>query len=77
MTDRDRILSEFIDAWNAGRRPRARQYLARVPEGPQRDELADRLAIWLETAPAPRHDAATREAIRADPIVQSVLAAVG
>ena len=30
----DRVLSEFIDAWNAGRRPRVRDYLARLPDGP-------------------------------------------
>ncbi len=75
MTDRDRILSEFIDAWNAGERPRARQYLARVPEGPQRDELADRIGTWLETAPTPQYDATTRDAIRAEPIVQGVMRA--
>jgi hypothetical protein len=75
MTDPDQVLGEFIDAWNTGERPRARQYLARVPDGPGRDELADRIALWLETAPTPAYDAQAREAIRAEPVVDRVLAA--
>ncbi len=31
----DRVLSEFIDAWNAGRRPRVRDYLARLAGRPR------------------------------------------
>jgi hypothetical protein len=53
MSTIDQILSEFIDAWNAGQRPRMREYLGRVPEGPQRDELAQQLSTWLEMAPTP------------------------
>jgi hypothetical protein len=71
----DRVLSEFIDAWNAGRRPRALDYLRRVPDGPDRDELAAQLSAWLEVAPAPHHDEATRAAIRAEPAVARALAA--
>jgi hypothetical protein len=71
------VLSEFIDAWNGGRRPRVRDYLARVPEGAERDALADRIATWLEVAPAPAFDDATRAEIRAEPIVRDVLDAVG
>ena len=51
-TDRDRILSEFIDDWNAGRRPDVDDYLARVPEG-ERDELADQLMSFLTFGPPP------------------------
>jgi hypothetical protein len=77
MSTTEQVLSDFIDAWNAGRRPRVREYLARVPEGATRDDLADQISTWLEVAPAPRHSSATRAQIRAEPIVQSVFAAVG
>jgi hypothetical protein len=72
MSTIDQILSEFIDAWNAGQRPRVREYLRRVPEGPQRDELAQQLSTWLEMAPTPTFSEATRDAIRAEPIVQDL-----
>jgi transcriptional regulator with XRE-family HTH domain len=75
MSRTEQVLSEFVDAWNAGRRPRAREYLARVPEGPERDQLADEIMTWLELAPTPAYDAATRAQIRAEPIVQRVLRA--
>jgi len=77
MSTTEQVLSDFIDAWNAGRRPRVREYLARVPEGASRDELADQISTWLEVAPAPRHSSATRAQIRSEPIVQSVFATVG
>ena len=62
----DRVLSEFIDAWNAGRRPRVRDYLARLPDGPARDELADAITDWLSVAPTPAYSEGTREEIRAE-----------
>ena len=62
----DRLLSEFIDAWNAGRRPRVRDYLARLPDGPERDALAEAITDWLSVAPAPAYPDATRREIRAD-----------
>ena len=77
MSTTDRVLGEFIDAWNAGRRPRVGEYLARVPEGAERDELADQIGTWLELAPVPEHDAATRAEIRAEPVVRQVVDAVG
>jgi transcriptional regulator with XRE-family HTH domain len=77
MSGTDRILSEFIDAWNAGRRPRVRAYLQRVPEGAERDALAEQVTTWLEVAPAPRYDDAARAAIRDEPVVRAVLAGVG
>jgi transcriptional regulator with XRE-family HTH domain len=73
MSTADQVLSDFIDAWNAGRRPDVLEYLARVPEGPERDELADTISTWLEVAPAPAYDEATRAAIRADPAFQAGL----
>ena len=77
MSSPEQVLSEFMDAWNAGRRPRVREYLDRVPEGPQRDELADEISTWLEVAPTPAYSEATRAEIRAEPIVQQVFATVG
>ncbi|HET6548225.1 MAG TPA: hypothetical protein VFG79_07215 [Solirubrobacter sp.] len=75
MSTTDRLLSDFIDAWNAGRRPRVREYLARLPDGPERDELADQITRWLELAPTPDYDADTRAAIRAEPVVARLLEA--
>ncbi len=70
----DRILSEFIDAWNAGERPDVEDYLARAPADEQ-DELADQLVSFLTLAPTPAYSDATIAAIRAEPIVAEVLAA--
>ena len=74
--DRDRILSEFIDAWNAGQRPDVDDFLGRVPAGEQSD-LADMLASFLTFAPTPRYSDATLEDIRAEPVVAAALAASG
>jgi len=74
MSTNDQVLNEFIDAWNAGRRPRVREYLARLPDGRDRDELAEQITSWLEVAPTPSYDEETRLAIRADPIVAGALA---
>lgn len=62
----DLLLSEFIDAWNAGRRPRVHDYLARLPDGPGRDELADAITDWLSVAPTPAYSERTRREIRAE-----------
>lgn len=73
--DRDQILSEFIDAWNAGRRPDVDDYITRVPASEQA-ELADELISFLSLAPTPEYTDADLEAIRAEPIVaESLIAA--
>ena len=77
MSSTDRLLSEFIDDWNAGRRPSVRDVLRRVPEGDARTQLARDIEAWLELAPTPDLDAEARAAVRADPVVQRVFAAVG
>jgi hypothetical protein len=77
MSRHDQVLSEFMDAWNAGRRPRMRDYLERVPAGPERDELADDIGTWLEVAPTPAYSAQTRAAIRSEPVVEAIFASVG
>ena len=75
MISTEQILSEFIDAWNAGRRPRVLEYLQRVPSGQERDELAEQITTWLAVAPGPAYDEHTRAAIRKEPVVERVLAA--
>lgn len=70
------VLSEFIEAWNTGQRPNVREYLRRVPEGEDRDALADEIGMWLEIAPPPPYTEAQRVAIREEPLVQRVFAAV-
>src|SRR4051794_36926197 len=69
MVSIDRALSEFIDDWNAGRRPQVDEYLERVPEN-ERAELADQLMTWLEVAPTPAYDEAARAAVAAEPAVR-------
>lgn len=77
MSTIEHVLSDFIEAWSAGRRPSVREHLARVPEGAERDELAEQITTWLEVAPTPPFDDATRAEIRAEPIVRDVLQAAG
>lgn len=77
MSTTDQVLSDFIDAWNAGRRPSVRDHLTRVPAGPARDELADQITTWLEVAPTPAYSDAARAEIRDEPVVRHVLDAVG
>ena len=62
MSLRDQVLSDFIDAWNGGRRPRAADHLRRVEPGPERDALAAELTLWLEIAAPPR--SLDRDAVR-------------
>jgi transcriptional regulator with XRE-family HTH domain len=76
-TTPQQLLSEFIDDWNAGRRPDVRAFLQRLPAGAERDELADQIGRWLEVAPTPAYDAKARAAIRAEPVVQRLFAAAG
>ena len=64
-SDRDRILSDFIDAWNAGQRPDVDDYIARAPTDEQ-GELAEQLVSFLSFAPTPSYDDATLDAIRAE-----------
>jgi hypothetical protein len=72
--DRERVLSEFIDAWNAGRRPEVDDHLARVDET-DRAELADELMAFVRFAPTPEYLDEDLAAIRADPIVAEALSA--
>jgi transcriptional regulator with XRE-family HTH domain len=73
MTTPDQVLSEFMDAWNAGRRPSVDDYLEKVAPA-ERDELAEQIGTWLSVAPAPAYDADATAAIRADPLFERVMA---
>ena len=72
MTTIEQILGEFIDAWNAGRRPDVDAYLERAPE-PEREDLAAQLATWLEIAPTPSYDDDARAAICEEPALRAAL----
>ena len=72
--DPDRVLSEFVDAWNAGRRPDVDEHLARVDPA-RRDELAGDIAAFVAFAPTPDYDDAALAAIRAEPAVAAAAAA--
>jgi hypothetical protein len=72
--DPDRILSEFIDAWNAGRRPDLDEHLARAAE-PDRDQLLADITAFVAFAPTPEYDDAALAAIRAEPAVAAGAAA--
>jgi len=72
--DPDRILSDFIDAWNAGRRPDVDEHLARAAE-PDRDQLLADITSFVAFAPTPDYDDAALAAIRAEPVVASAHAA--
>jgi transcriptional regulator with XRE-family HTH domain len=74
--DPDRILSDFVDAWNAGRRPDLDEHLARAAEA-DREQLSADIMAFVAFAPTPDYDDAALEAIRAEPVVASAAAAAG
>ena len=74
MSTIEQVLSEFVDAWNAGRRPSVDAHLERVAPA-DRDALAEQLMAWLAVAPTPDYSDEARAAIRAEPSVRAVLAA--
>src|SRR3954453_16507561 len=73
-TVREQVLSEFIDAWNAGKRPDVEEYLARVPAEEQ-VALSEELADFLTLAPTPAYSDEAIAAIEADPAVLAALSA--
>jgi transcriptional regulator with XRE-family HTH domain len=74
--ERERILSEFIDAWNAGRRPDVDEHLARAPDD-ERAALAEELLAFLAFAPTPDYGEEELQAIREEPVVVEALGAAG
>ena len=61
----DELLSQFIDAWNAGERPDVDDYVARAAEE-ARGDLADHLIAFLSMAPTPAYSNKALAAIRAE-----------
>lgn len=68
MTEIDRLLSEFVDAWNAGERPRVEEFLDRAPAERQH-ELAGLIEAFLDVAPTPNYSAETLEELMREPAV--------
>ena len=73
-TTREQVLSEFIDAWNAGERPDVDDYIARIPAAEQA-ELAEDLLEFMAFAPTPEYSDEALAAIRAEPVVAETLRA--
>jgi transcriptional regulator with XRE-family HTH domain len=71
----DRILSEFIDAWRAGERPAAGEYVDRAPPGEQA-ELAGAIDTFMAMAPEPDYGDTAWSALAADPAVAQIAHAV-
>lgn len=72
MTAIEQLVGEFIDDWNAGRRPDVATYLERAaPEN--REVLASQLETWLDLAPTPVYDEATRQSIAGEPVLIAAL----
>jgi hypothetical protein len=74
MTSSEAVLSQYIDDWNAGLRPRVEDYLARV-DAAERDELAEQIAAWASWAPSPDHTPEALAEIRSEPVLAQVRAA--
>jgi transcriptional regulator with XRE-family HTH domain len=73
-TIREQVLSEFIDAWNAGERPQVEDYVARVPADEQ-EALGEELLAFLTFAPTPEYSDETLAVIEAEPAVIETLRA--
>jgi hypothetical protein len=78
MTDISRteqVLAEFIEAWNAGRRPRVADFLGRLPEGPEREALAADLTTFISLAPTPALSEEALAEVRAEPALRAAVTA--
>ena len=73
-TVREQLLSQFIDAWNAGAGDVVVDVGTRAAE-PDRNELAGDLSAFLAFAPTPAYSEETLQQIRAEPIVAQALVA--
>lgn len=69
MTDVDRLLSEFIDAWNHGLRPSVAELLDQGEDPSDRSALADAVTAFLDVAPTPDYDESALRQLRAEPAV--------
>src|SRR3954470_12083992 len=68
------MLSDFVDAWNAARRPDLEEHLARAAE-PDREQLLADITAFVAFAPTPDYDDDALAAIRAEPAVAAGAAA--
>jgi len=75
VTDPDRLLSEFIDAWVSGAMPDAQDYIERAPVA-ARDRLADDIATYLALAPTPDYSSDVVEALMRDRTVVELAQAI-
>jgi len=75
MSDLDRLLSEFVDAWNAGQRPSARGYLDLVDDDGQRSELAGQITAFLDVATIPSYPSGALDDARTGEVVEAAAAA--
>jgi hypothetical protein len=71
MEPLDRLLNEFIEAWNAGDRPQVDAYVERAPEA-ERNELAGLIGAFLEVAPTPPYSPEQLTELRRDPTVHAI-----
>lgn len=76
MTSSETVLSQYIDDWNAGRRPRVEDYLARV-DASERDELAEQIATYVSWAPTPEYSPEVLHEIRSEPALAQLREATG
>src|SRR4051794_24919024 len=76
-TVREQVLSEFIDAWNAGKRPDVDEYIGRVPAGEQ-EAFGAQLLAFLTFAPTPAYSDEALAAIEAEPaMIETLRASAG
>jgi len=75
MTDLDRLLSEFIDEWNAGRRPSVSRYLNLAKDGRDRSELGSQITAFLDVAPIPAYEPSQLADARAGSVVSAAASA--
>src|SRR3954453_16717381 len=64
-TTPEQVLSEFIDAWNAGQRPDVDEYIARVPAEEQ-GALGEELLNFVSFAPTPEYSDVALAAVRTE-----------
>jgi hypothetical protein len=64
-TDRDQLLSEFIDAWNGGQRPNVDAFVERASRDDQ-PELVEAIGSFLAFAPTPSYSDEALRAIEAE-----------
>ncbi|MGI8556696.1 MAG: hypothetical protein ACR2ND_00040 [Solirubrobacteraceae bacterium] len=75
MTDLDRLLSQFIDEWNAGQLPSVRGYLELVDDERDRSQLAGQITAFLDVAPIPAYPPSTLDDARVGSVANAAASA--